>query len=104
MRKVLLALLVFVSFSAFAGDIYLVCEDEKNDDLVSVEVESDEGALLILNSENSSILLRVKKLKDLTRTSYNLNIKILGERESENIELSLFEEVTINNYICSIRD
>jgi hypothetical protein len=104
MKKVLLAILALVSFSALAGDIYFVCEDEKNDDLVSIAVESDKTSSLILNIERSSILLRVKKGKELTRALYHLNIKTLGERDSETIELSLFEEVIIGNYSCSIRD
>lgn len=103
MKKTLFALLALLSLSAFAGDMYLVCEDEKNDDFLSVSIE-DGKARLMLTLEDQPLLLDLKQNKSDERTIYNLKVSFLKSHKSETIELKTFEEIQLGSYTCLVRD
>jgi hypothetical protein len=104
MKKAFVAFLTLISFSAFAGDLYLVCEDEKNDDFISATIENGKASMMIMAQDDQPLLLDVKQIKDADKTIFDLKVKILRQNKTEQMELSLFEEVTLGKYICLIRD
>ena len=104
MKKILFALLIQVSFAAFAGDLYLVCENEQNDDFVSASIEEGEGSMLLVINVQQPLLLEVVQDKNENKSLFNLRVKDIRLNKTEEIELSLFEEVTLGHYICMIRD
>jgi len=104
MKKILFALFIQVSFSAFAGDLFLVCEDEQNDDFVSASIEKGKGSLMLVINEQQPLLLEVVQNKNETKSLFNLRVKALRLNKTEEVELSLFEEVALGPYICLIRD
>lgn len=104
MKKAFVLLMTLISFSAFAGDLYLVCEDEKNDDFMSATIEDGKASLMIMATEDQPLLLEVKQIKNSNKTTFDMKIKILRQNKIERVELSLFEEITFGNYTCLIRD
>lgn len=103
MKKILWALLVFTSFSALAGDMYLVCEDEKNDDFLSASI-TDGKARMMLTLEDQPLLLDLKTIKSEERTYYDLKVNFLRSHRAESILLKAFEEMQLGSYHCLVRD
>ena len=103
MEKTLLSLLAFISFSAFAGDMYFVCEDEINEDFISVSI--NEGrARLLLSVADDPFLLDLKQVKAAKSIRYDLKVTSLKSKRSDTTELKIFEEVQLGSYICLVRD
>ena len=103
MKKVILAFIFALSYSAFAGDMYLVCEDEENDDFLSVSI-SEGNARLLLSFEGAPLLLNLKQVKSERHTRYNLTVTDLKSHTKEDIGLKIFEEVQLGTYVCLVRD
>ena len=104
MKLIPIVFLTFFSLTAFAGDMYLVCENEKDNDFLSASIE-DHGATMLLNiTESQPVKLHVKKNKTSQSTLYNLEVNFLREKISEEFELKIFEEINLGNYTCLVRD
>jgi len=96
-------MLAIISFSTFAGDLYFVCEDEKNDDFLSIMIDKGR-ARLILSQEERPILLDLKQFKSDSHSSYHLKLTYLKSHLIEETELKIFEEVQLGTSVCLIRD
>jgi hypothetical protein len=103
MKKALCTLLALISFSSYAGDMYFVCEDEKNDDFLSITVDKGRARLLLLQEE-TPLLLDLKQLKSKKHSRYHLRVTNLKSHQSEVTELKIFEEVLFGTYACLVRD
>ncbi len=103
MKKLLLVFLAWISFSTFAGDMYLVCEDEKNDDFLSSSI-NDGSARIMLTTGDAPLLLDLKQLSTDKSSIYNLRITFLKSCQSKTLELKTFEEVQLGSYVCLVRD
>jgi hypothetical protein len=103
MKTLLAVLVTLFSLSAFAGDLYLVCEDTINDDFLSSTLNEGRASLLLTTSAQEPLLLKVRTLKS-DKTTYELTLTQLRLNQSEKIELEVFEEINLGNYTCMIRD
>jgi hypothetical protein len=104
MKKILFLLLSFLSLSCFAGDLYLVCENEKENDFLSASIDAH-GATMLLNiTDSQPVRLHLKSQKEQQSSSFKLEVNFLREKINEEFELDLFEEIKLGDYICLIRD
>jgi hypothetical protein len=103
MKKAILPFIFALSYSAFAGDMNLVCEDEKNDDFLSVSI-NEGNARLLLSIEGDPLLLNLKQVKSERQTRYDLTVTDLKSHRKEEIGLKIFEEVQLGSYVCLVRD
>lgn len=103
MRKIIFALFILSSLSAYAGDMYLVCEDEKNDDFRSVSI-NDGRAQMVLNLSERPLILDVTQVRRNKISRYDLKVTYENFHHQEKRRLKLFEEINVGSYICLIRD
>jgi hypothetical protein len=104
MKKIVFMLFAFLSVSSFAGDLYLVCENEKDNDFLSASIDAY-GATMLLNiTDSQPVRLHLKSQKVNQSSSYKLEVNFLREKIKEEFELDLFEEIKLGNYTCLVRD
>jgi hypothetical protein len=104
MKLIIFATLIFASLSSFAGDLYFVCENEVDNDFLSASI-GDHGATLLLNiTESQPVRLHLKRNKSSQSAQYDLEVKFLREKITEQFELKLFEEIKLGKYSCLVRD
>jgi hypothetical protein len=104
MKKILFAFLIQMSFAAFAGDLYFVCEDEQNDDFLSATIEDGKATLMLVVQQGQPLLVEVLQKNTNSTSVFDLKVRALRLNRTEDIELTLFEEVALGQYICLIRD
>ncbi len=104
MRYILTMIFCLLSLSAFAGDLYLVCEDPKNDVLLSTTINNGSTRMMIHLSNEVTLELRLNPLQDEDKSLFSLEVTNLKSGLTETVHLAVFEEVTIGHYQCSIRD
>jgi hypothetical protein len=103
MRKIIFALFILSSLSAYAGDMYLVCEDEKNDDFRSVSINKGKARLVLPMIEQIAIL-EINEMRSNIKTRYDLKVTYQSANQKKQIKLNLFEEIKVGSYICLVRD
>jgi hypothetical protein len=103
MKKILFVLFILSSLSAYAGDMYLVCEDGKNDDFRSVSINKGR-ARMVLNLSDRPLILDVTQFRRNKISRYNVKVSHGHFHHQEKRRLKLFEEIKVGSYICLIRD
>jgi hypothetical protein len=104
MRYILAMIICLLSLSAFAVDLYLVCEDSKNDVLLTTAINNGNTKMVVHVSNEVNLELRLSQLRDEDKSLFYLGVTNLKSVQSDNVHLSLFQEVTIGHYLCAARD
>jgi hypothetical protein len=104
MTHFFLVLFSFLSLSVFAGDLYLVCEDSKNDVLLSSSLSNGKARLVVVLNNAGPTELQLTKVKNDPRSLYKLGITNLSDRTIKEVNISNFEEITLDQFVCAVRD
>ena len=104
MKKTIYAIFLLFSFSALAGDLYLVCENTKNNMSFTSTINDGAANMIIPGKEGIFFFLQLEKTLNESNSLFKLEITNSKNETLEIKNLAIFEEITIGQFVCAVRD
>lgn len=90
--------------SAFAGDLYLVCEKSDGEDMHSVTIESGRAMMIVNVDDQTPVLIDLNKIKKENISEFKVRLKNLRSNVKQTFNLKIAEEFQVGDFICAVRD